>query len=197
MANTNFVLSKIMVGGEIRDIIAKTTGKHTTVVWKETETTLDSALASIIAELSGQASGEAVDAKISAAIDELIGGAPETYDTLKEIADYIESHKDVVTALNEAIGNKVNKIDGKGLSAEDFTAALKAKLEAMPAITAAQVEAWNGKADKTVASSTADGLMSKEDKARLDGLRGVRFGTDVPADLKDGDLFVQVVEETA
>ncbi len=197
MANTNFVLSKIMVGGEIRDIIAKTTGKHTTVVWKETETTLDSALASIIAELSGQASGEAVDAKISAAIDELIGGAPETYDTLKEIADYIESHKDVVTALNEAIGNKVNKIDGKGLSAEDFTAALKAKLEAMPAITAAQVEAWNGKADKTVASSTADGLMSKEDKARLDGLRGVRFGTDVPADLKDGELFVQVVEETA
>jgi hypothetical protein len=197
MANTNFVLSKIMVGGEIRDIIAKTTGKHTTVVWKETETTLDSALASIIAELSGQASGEAVDAKISAAIDELIGGAPETYDTLKEIADYIESHKDVVTALNEAIGNKVNKIDGKGLSAEDFTAALKAKLEAMPAITAAQVEAWNGKADKTVASSTADGLMSKEDKARLDGLRGVRFGADVPADLKDGELFVQVVEETA
>ncbi len=197
MANTNFVLSKIMVGGEIRDIIAKTTGKHTTVVWKETETTLDSALASIIAELSGQASGEAVDAKISAAIDVLIGGAPETYDTLKEIADYIESHKDVVTALNEAIGNKVNKIDGKGLSAEDFTAALKAKLEAMPAITAAQVEAWNGKADKTVASSTADGLMSKEDKARLDGLRGVRFGADVPADLKDGELFVQVVEETA
>jgi len=197
MANTNFVLSKIMVGGEIRDIIAKATGKHTTVVWKETETTLDSALASIIAELSGQASGEAVDAKISAAIDELIGGAPETYDTLKEIADYIESHKDVVTALNEAIGNKVNKIDGKGLSAEDFTAALKTKLEAMPAITAAQVEAWNGKADKTVASSTADGLMSKEDKARLDGLRGVRFGADVPADLKDGELFVQVVEETA
>ncbi len=197
MANTNFVLSKIMVGGEIRDIIAKATGKHTTVVWKETETTLDSALASIIAELSGQASGEAVDAKISAAIDELIGGAPETYDTLKEIADYIESHKDVVTALNEAIGNKVNKIDGKGLSAEDFTAALKAKLEAMPAITASQMEEWNGKADKTVASASADGLMSKEDKARLDGLRGVRFGADVPADLKDGELFVQVVEETA
>ena len=197
MANTNFVLSKIMVGGEIRDIIAKTTGKHTTVVWKETETTLDSALASIIAELSGQASGEAVDAKMSAAIDELIGGAPDAYDTLKEIADYIESHKDVVTALNEAIGNKVNKIDGKGLSTEDFTAALKTKLESMPAITAAQVEAWNGKADKTVASSTADGLMSKEDKARLDGLRGVRFGADVPADLKDGELFVQVVEETA
>ena len=196
MANTNFVLSKIMVGGEIRDIIAKATGKHTTVVWKETETTLDSALASIIAELSGQASGEAVDAKISAAIDELIGGAPETYDTLKEIADYIESHKDVVTALNEAIGNKVNKIDGKGLSAEDFTAALKAKLEAMPAITAAQVEAWNGKADKTVASSTADGLMSKEDKARLDGLRGVRYGTDIPADMKEGELFIRVVEET-
>ena len=66
----------------------------------------------------------------------------------------------------------------------------------MPAITASQMEEWNGKADKTVASASADGLMSKADKARLDGLRGVRYGTDVPADMKEGELFIRVVEET-
>lgn len=197
MANTNLVLSKIKIGDEIHNVIAKTTGEYTIVTYKGENVTLSSALASILTEISNQANGEAVDAKINAAISELIGGAPETYDTLKEIADYISAHEEVVTALNAAIGNKVDKAEGKGLSTEDFTAALKTKLEAMPAITAAQVEAWNGKADKTVASSTADGLMSKEDKARLDGLRGVRFGADVPADLKDGELFVQVVEETA
>ena len=46
---------------------------------------------------------------ISSAIDELIGGAPTTYDTLKEIADYIATHEEVTTALNAAIGNKLDK----------------------------------------------------------------------------------------
>ncbi len=42
-------------------------------------------------------------------IGNLIGGAPTTLDTLKEIADAIEEHKDVTDALNSAIGNKVSK----------------------------------------------------------------------------------------
>lgn len=197
MANTKYVLQKIKIGGVAQDVLARTTGEYTTVKYNGNEVTLTAALASILTELSKQSTSEAVDTKISAAISELIGGAPETYDTLKEIADYIASHEDVVTALNEAIGNKVAKVEGKGLSAEDFTTILKEKLEAMPAITAAQVEQWNAKAGTSVASAEANGLMSKEDKARLDGLRGVRYGTEVPSDLKDGELFIQVVEETA
>lgn len=51
------------------------------------------------------------DNAVAAAKADLIGGAPETYDTLKEIADYIEDHKDVETALNAAIGNKANSAD--------------------------------------------------------------------------------------
>ena len=35
-------------------------------------------------------------------IGNLIGGAPTTLDTLKEIADAIEEHKDVTDALNSA-----------------------------------------------------------------------------------------------
>ena len=52
-----------------------------------------------------------VDSAISTAKSELINGAPATYDTLKEIADYIEAHKSVETSLNAAIGNKANKSD--------------------------------------------------------------------------------------
>ena len=102
-----------------------------------------------------------------------------------------------MTALNEAIGNKVAKEEGKGLSAENFTTVLKEKLEALPAITSAQIEAWNSKAGTSVASAAADGLMSKEDKVKLDGIRGVRYGSEVPSDLKDGELFVHVAEEEA
>lgn len=196
MANTKLVLEKIKIGEQVQNILAHSNGEYVNVIYKGQEVTLSSALTSILAEISNTSGSTAVDEKISAAISELIGGAPETYDTLKEIADYIAEHDEVAAALNQAIGTKVDKVEGKGLSAEDFTSALKEKLEAMPAITASQMEEWNGKADKTVASASADGLMSKEDKARLDGLRGVRYGTDIPADMKEGELFIRVVEET-
>ena len=41
---------------------------------------------------------------------DLIGGAPETLDTLKEVADAIQENDDVVTALTEAIGTKQGKL---------------------------------------------------------------------------------------
>ena len=45
----------------------------------------------------------------TAEVAKLVNGAPETFDTLKEIADYIEEHKEVETSLNAAIGNKADK----------------------------------------------------------------------------------------
>ena len=51
-------------------------------------------------------------------INELVDGAPETFDTLKEIADYITEHEEIAEALNEAIGNKADKEDVEKLAAE-------------------------------------------------------------------------------
>ena len=198
MAKVKNILEKIKLNGVLEDIIAKSTGEHVTVTWDGAEKTLSAALGEILTALKGLPSGDNVDEKIGAAIDALIGGAPETYDTLKEIADYIASHKDVSDALSAAIGGKVDKEEGKGLSTEDFTTALKAKLEGMESVTVEEKAAWDAKAEATVATGEANGLMSKEDKARLDSLRGVRYGTEVPQDMKDGEMFVRVVsEETA
>ena len=44
-------------------------------------------------------------------IAELIGGAPETLDTLKEVADAIEENESVVEALDAAIGKKANQAE--------------------------------------------------------------------------------------
>ena len=180
MAKTRYILEKIRVEGELCDLITRSDGENITVTYDGEEMTLAAALASILTSLSGLSSGESVDGKISAAIDGLIGGAPETYDTLREIADYIETHKDAADALSAAIGGKVDKEEGKGLSAEDFTAALKEKLENLP---------------DTLENATEEtaGLMSAEDKKRLDGLRGVRYGTEMPADMRDGEMFVRVI----
>lgn len=43
-------------------------------------------------------------------ISDLIGGAPETLDTLKEVADAIQENKGIVDALNDAIGTKQSKL---------------------------------------------------------------------------------------
>ena len=59
----------------------------------------------------------------------LIQDAPEAYDTLKEISEYISTHQDEYQALLVLAGNKVDKEDGKGLSTNDFTNELKTKLD--------------------------------------------------------------------
>lgn len=193
MSTTKYVLEQIKLEGELKQLLVKTDGENVAVTYNGAETTLASALAAIYASLTSLPTDTGIDAKISAAIDGLIGGAPETYDTLKEIADYIATHQDAADALTAAVGGKVDKETGKGLSANDFTDALKAKLDAMEPVTAAEKAAWDAKAGTTVATADANGLMSKEDKARLDGLRGVRYGATAPADMQDGELFVRVV----
>jgi len=189
------ILESVKLNGALVEIIARSNGENVKVNYNGKEMTLAAALTEIFTSVSGVISESDVDEKIGTAISGLINGAPETYDTLKEIADYISSDKTAMQALNDAIGNKVTKEEGKGLSAEDFTTALKTKLENMPDITASDVEKWNAKADTSVATSTANGLMSKEDKARLDGIRGVRYGTEPPADMQDGEMFIKVVAE--
>lgn len=180
MANTKYILEMIKIEGEMKELLVKSSGENVSVSYKGEETTLAAALADIYLSLTQLPTDTATDAKIQAAIDELVNGAPEAYDTLKEIADYIDEHKVVSDVLEAAIGNKVDKVEGKGLSTEDFTTALKEKLESLP---------------ESIAEVTAEesGLMSAADKARLDGLRGVRYGAEPPDDMKDGELFVRVV----
>lgn len=84
-------------------------------------------------------------------IADLIGGAPAAYDTLKEISDYIASHKTVSDALDAAITNKVDKVAGKGLSTNDYTTAEKSKLAGIAAGATANDTAYKNQTPSTVA----------------------------------------------
>lgn len=197
MASPKYILESIKIEGILQEIIAKSTDAYVTVTYDGAEMTLAAALTKILQSAKASMTETQVNEKISAAVDELIGGAPGIYDTFKEIADYIEAHKSVETALNEAIGNKVTAEAGKGLSTNDFTTILKEKLEALPAITADNVASWNAKADKTEATQEKAGLMSAADKKRVDKAGAVFFGETEPAEMRNGDLFVKVVSVTA
>jgi len=87
-------------------------------------------IASKIDELSSEmtAAGNAQKQYTDTKIGDLINGAPETLDTLKEIADAIQENETIFDAWGTVIVNKVDKVAGKGLSTNDFTTAAKNKL---------------------------------------------------------------------
>ena len=71
-------------------------------------------------------------------IADLINGAPESLDTLKEVADAIAANKTVMDALDAAIGKKAN--------AAEFDSHTK---DATKHITAAERTKWNAKMETT------------------------------------------------
>lgn len=99
-------------------------------------------------------------------LNELIGGAPETYDTLKEIADYIAEHQEVADALNLAITRK----------AEKEHTHTKDQITDFPTIPTKTSQLLNDSGFKDIdttygeATTETAGLLSAEDKQKLDGI---------------------------
>lgn len=59
----------------------------------------------------------------------LLNNSTEAVDSIMELASAMEANDDVVQALSSAIGNKVDKVSGKGLSTNDLTATLKSNYD--------------------------------------------------------------------
>ena len=103
------------------------------------------------ADASGTASTKANEALESAKtyadekVADLVDSAPDTLNTLNELATAIQEHQDVTDALDAAITKKVDKVEGKGLSTNDYTDEDKAKLVALEADVEKKAEGvdWN------------------------------------------------------
>ena len=99
---------------------------------------------------------------ISTAIATVVDSAPEAFDTLKEIADWIEDDQSGAAAMAAAIKGKVDKVSGKGLSANDYTDAEKSKLAGIAA--GAQVNPTPiAPANATESGMFADAYWTKQD----------------------------------
>ncbi len=105
----------------------------------------------------------ATTAYVKAVVSALVNGAPGTLDTLKELADAIEDHQEVTDALNAAIGNKVDKVSGKGLSTNDFTTTYKNKLDGIA--EGAQV---NTPADGALSATSTNPVQNRVVDAALE-----------------------------
>lgn len=110
--------------------------------------------------LTGNGEGS-VDKKVSDAVAAIVSGAPEAYDTLKEMSDWISSHSESAAAMNSAIQqnaadilNKVDKVEGSRL----MTEAEGTKLAGIE--TGAQVNAIDGVAEGELVISPDGKVLS-------------------------------------
>ena len=91
------------------------------------------------------------------AIADVVGAAPEAYDTLKEIADKLNSNDDLHTAINDAIATKATTVDLN----EEITRAKAAEAENKAEIAAEASRA------KEVEGDNALAIQNEESRATL------------------------------
>ncbi|MGN5456811.1 MAG: phage baseplate protein [Candidatus Kurthia intestinigallinarum] len=73
-------------------------------------------------------SGLATETYVNNKVAGIVNSAPETLDTLNELAAALGNDPNFATTVATEIGTKVDKIDGKCLSTNDYTTAEKTKL---------------------------------------------------------------------
>lgn len=232
MAAKNIIL-QMMIEELLVDLMVRTTSDNV-IVDSESSENLATRLATIADQISRLQAGEGgvseddVNRIVGEAINNVIGGAPDSYNTLKKIADYITANDvNISTLQGYFTGGKANtainaeQLGGHGVeyfaTADALNGAINglswkepvANLDALKAIVAPQ-EGWTVSVENTnqiyryddasvavgddnnvvkptdgtagawillgttvynKATSSADGLMSKEDKTALDALK--------------------------
>ena len=212
------------IGGVLKDLMVKTTADQ---VFIDDSTTLAAKLTELVSALDGKAAAshthaqadvtgledaltarpttEAMNSAISTAISGLINGAPETYDTLKEIADYIDAHQDVVDALNASIGSKADASVVATL--QETVTAIKTVTDSLGALATKDsvAESDLDEALKAKVNAAAEGNHSHDNKTVLDGITAdlvtawngkstIHYSASQPAELAEGDLWVQLID---
>lgn len=202
MSNIQKAIAKIKVEGMLKEIALKTTGEQ---VHLADGTTAEAAIASIITNIANLPTDSTVDAKVKDSCDALynkIMGLTDTdttineaYDTLKEVAEWIGGHGDVAAQFTNDI------------------AGLKTAVQALQAVGATKVEAseTNGNikidgqevtvytppetisADKITETDNKQFVTAAE-KADWNSRPVVYSGTTEPSSMKNGDVFLQIVE---
>lgn len=82
-----------------------------------------------IPSIDGLATRTYVDNKVAG----IVNSAPETLDTLNELATALGNDPNFATTVATEIGTKVDKVSGKGLSTNDYTTTEKNKLSGIAA----------------------------------------------------------------
>ena len=208
MANAvRSAIMRALVEGVLTDLMVKTNVEN---VYVDDSTTLAAKLAELIASLNAKAtttaleSGlnarpttEAMDTAISTAIANLINGAPEAYNSLKELADAMSENAELIEALNAAIGNKA---DASTVAAIQQAVNNLGSIARLNEITESNLSAEL----KEKVNAASEGNHSHSNKSVLDGITSTKVAgwdgkgkfyaqANQPTNLAAGDLWAQII----
>lgn len=143
---------------------------------KTSELTNDSKFLTEHQSLTGLATETYVNDKVAG----IVNSAPETLDTLQELATALGNDANFATTVSTQIGKKVDKADGMSLTHNDLTNELKANYDA--AYTYSQAKhSYNDLTDKPTIPSI-DGLATEEYVQNAIASAGIGTGSDVATD---------------
>lgn len=115
--------------------------------------------------LNGESVTDIIDDKVASLVD----SAPDTLNTLNELASALGDDPNFATTVATEIGKKVDKVDGKGLSTNDFTNDYKNTLDNLGSMAFNEVDptvpAWAK--EETKPSYTAEEVGALSDSTVL------------------------------
>lgn len=141
--------------------------------------------------LNGESVEDIVDERVAALVD----SAPDTLNTLNELANALGDDPNFATTVATEIGKKVDKVDGKGLSTNDFTDEYKTKLDqfnpdsGIMEETDPTVPAWAKEATKPTYTADEVGALSKNTPLFSGDYNDLENAPDISED-DSGDLVI-------
>lgn len=197
--STNPLQNKV-IAGELKSIKSKMGTDESAIKQNTSDITSNTkrieANETVISTLNGTGDGSVKKAVLDG-IAEVVAGAPEDFDTLKEMSDWISTHETSASAMNSAIKDNKSVITTLQTDKADKTE-IPTELPA----NGGNADTVNGHTvksdvpenavftDTTYSDATQieHGLMSVDDKKKLDGLtKYTPDGTTITAD-EDGTL---------
>lgn len=139
--------------------------------------------------------GESVEDIIDERVASLVDSAPDTLNTLNELAAALGDDPNFATTIATEIGKKIDKVDGKGLSTNDFTNEYKEKLDGLDLEnitfeeTDPTVPAWAKEENKPTYTADEVGALSKDTPLFSGDYNDLENAPDISED-DSGDLVI-------
>ena len=150
--------------------------------------------------VDGQEITSVIDQKVASLVD----SAPEALDTLSELAEALGNDANFSTTVLESLANKVDKIEGKGLSTNDYTTEDKNKLNNVASLvgdTAVSTQISSAVATKADAEHTHDYALIANGQytATAASTDGIAYTATVPSvsTLTVGASFIMIPGKTS
>lgn len=176
------------VGEELKRLFPSTKAGNVQFTDKEGNVTdLATVVAAIVAELEKTATAEnmeaAIETAVTAAVNKILGNAPEDGDSLEELFDLIKNNSEAMELLKSGQLDKVDKEDGKVLIASTLLAVLET-------ISTEKITAWDKAQANVVEEVKVNGVAQVIDANKAVDLTvpEITVSATVPTDMKNGDL---------